>query len=381
MVPNNQIEEAINESPVLGTNKGRRARGKLRSIEALKGDHWPGESSHDFLPDRSQLEDLLGLRTGSPLSDLLGPVLLEPVRYLTDCPGKKIRGQLVRLGYELASTNHPTTPMDKQRCKLGAEVLELIHAGSLVVDDIEDGSQERRGQPSLHRKFGLPVALNAGNWLYFWPFQLVGEMELTPEDELFIYRLYHRTLLRAHFGQALDVGLNIHCLDRETIPGACLASMELKTGSLTAFALVMGAVLGRASKGTLSALDEFGHSFGILLQMFDDLGNVRGRRDPSKRYEDLKLHRPSWVWACAAENYPKEVFDEFAVAARKLPDVNFLEEWIERFAFLWTAKRQAENYLERISAELRKKISNEEYDKKALRRLIALGTTVSKAYD
>ncbi|NIO10918.1 MAG: hypothetical protein GTO40_24090 [Deltaproteobacteria bacterium] len=381
MLPEKRKLEVMEESPVVVANKRSGAKRKIRSVAELKDDLREDTSPSSVLPDDSQLEDLLGLRTGSLPFHLMGPVLLEPIRYLTECPGKKIRGHLVRLGYELARSDRPITPADRKRCRLGAEVLELIHAGSLVADDIEDGSKERRGQPALHHKFGLPVALNAGNWLYFWPFQLVREMDLSPENELFVYRLYHRTMLRAHFGQALDVGLNIDSLDQGQIPAVCLASMELKTGALTSFALVMGGLLGGASDRLLTLLDEFGHRFGILLQMFDDLGNVQGRRDPAKRYEDLILQRPSWVWACVAENYPKEAFDEFAVAVGRLPDERLLGEWIDRFAFQWTAKRQAENYLEKISAELKTAIGNMDYNKNALQRLIALGATVSKAYE
>ena len=52
-------------------------------------------------------------------------------------------------------------------------MFEIIHAGSMIVDDIEDDSSERRGAPAVHRLHGLPLALNAGNWMYFAPFRLV----------------------------------------------------------------------------------------------------------------------------------------------------------------------------------------------------------------
>lgn len=46
---------------------------------------------------------------------------------------------------------------------------ELVHNGSLIIDDIEDSSQSRRGQPCVHLKFGEDTAINAGNFLYFAP--------------------------------------------------------------------------------------------------------------------------------------------------------------------------------------------------------------------
>jgi hypothetical protein len=50
----------------------------------------------------------------------------------------------------------------------------------------------------------MPIALNAGNWLYFWPAALLKQSGLSEDDLLLVYEHYHSTLLRAHFGQALD---------------------------------------------------------------------------------------------------------------------------------------------------------------------------------
>src|SRR5215813_1995113 len=115
--------------------------------------------------------------------------------------------------------------------------------GSLVVDDIEDGSMIRRGKPALHIRYGLPTALNAGNWLYFWPFQLIKALELPNRTALSVYEDYHRTLLRAHVGQAMDLGSGVDRLPQSRVPEVCLATMELKTGALMGFAMVLGAAL------------------------------------------------------------------------------------------------------------------------------------------
>ena len=64
----------------------------------------------------------------------------------------------------------------------------------------------RRGKLALHIRYGLPMALNAGNWLYFWPFELIRTLELPSETTLSVYEYYHRTRLRAYFGQATLLG-------------------------------------------------------------------------------------------------------------------------------------------------------------------------------
>ena len=48
-----------------------------------------------------------------------------------------------------------------------AGVLELIHAGSLIVDDVEDSAEQRRGAPALHQLIGVSLAINTGSWMYF----------------------------------------------------------------------------------------------------------------------------------------------------------------------------------------------------------------------
>lgn len=77
------------------------------------------------------------------------------------------------------------------------------------------------------------------------------------------------------------------------------------------FAMIMGGAIAGASERLLSILEEFGQELGVALQMFDDLGNVIGKCEPFKRYEDLELYRPSWVWACAANSSTPEVFEIF----------------------------------------------------------------------
>ena len=89
----------------------------------------------------------------------------------------RFRSRLVEIGWSLAGRDDvcpPVLPL----------VVEVIHAGSLIVDDIQDDSPSRRRRPALHRLYGLPLALNVGNWFYFWPFQLLPALELPADVEL-----------------------------------------------------------------------------------------------------------------------------------------------------------------------------------------------------
>jgi geranylgeranyl pyrophosphate synthase len=261
--------------------------------------------------------------------------------------------------------------------------VELIHAGSLVVDDIEDGSMIRRGKPALHIRYGLPTALNAGNWLYFWPFQLIKALELPSRTVLSVYEYYHRTLLRAHFGQAMDLGSGVDRLLQSRVPEVCLATMELKTGALMGFAMLLGAATARATEGVTSLLDEFGRDLGIALQMFDDLGNVLGIREPAKKYEDLMLRRPSWAWGCAARTSSSQHYQQFVAAVEKLPDARKLGDWIDKHRLIQRMRESARHRLECSFNHLKIGLESRhvQWSVRALDEIRELGEEIALAYD
>ncbi|MBI3293925.1 MAG: polyprenyl synthetase family protein [Deltaproteobacteria bacterium] len=267
-----------------------------------------------------EISEFLGARLGKVVAPFLRPVLLDPANDLLSRGSKNLRGQLVRIGFACGDRG------ERRLLHWGENLMERLHAGSLIVDDIEDNSELRRGLPCLHKRFGTPIALNTGNWLYFWPLFEGSQMGLTPMLELEVYRRYHRTLLSAHIGQALDVGVRIDEVKRDLVADLCLASLELKSGALTALGVVIGAVLSGAGVDRVKALEDFGTRFGVALQMFDDLGNFRGSKEPSKQYEDLRLRRPSWIWAIVARDFPDR-FAGFCEAVALLPDRGAVDEW------------------------------------------------------
>ena len=107
-----------------------------------------------------------------------------------------------------------STAATEPLCQNAARLLESLHAGSLVVDDIQDDSLFRRGKATLHRLYGVGRALNVGNWLYFDSLDSISQWNLPASTEVEIWRLCHRALNRAHFGQGLDLGVAIDQVDR-----------------------------------------------------------------------------------------------------------------------------------------------------------------------
>ena len=224
--------------------------------------------------------------------------LAGPAAEFLSRPGKGLRTSIVRAGWQLGGGAADALP---DRLPL---VIEILHAGSLIVDDIEDNSEERRGAPALHKMFGVPLAINTGSWMYFWALAELGELGLSPTAELDAHRAAAMTLVRCHQGQALDLATRVWHLSPETVGAVVSATTRLKTGALCMLAAELGAIAAGASPAIVGAVRRFAGAMGTGLQMLDDLGSLTSVARRAKAREDLEGGRPTWPWAWLAEVQP-----------------------------------------------------------------------------
>lgn len=232
---------------------------------------------------------------------LLERTLLGPLREFLARPGKQLRARLVSLSWALAG-GKGDPPADL------CLAVELLHAGSLIVDDIEDCSEARRGAPTLHLSAGLPVALNAGNWLYFAALEQLGALPLDDRRSLHALRRAHRDLARCHEGQALDVGVRVSSVAQREVPALVLAIAERKTGGLSGLCSSLAALCAGAPPRVEQALAAFGESLGVALQILDDTGAVRSEERRDKGEEDLRNGRATWAWSLVAQKASSAVY-------------------------------------------------------------------------
>jgi geranylgeranyl pyrophosphate synthase len=221
--------------------------------------------------------------------------LSGPLLELLERDGKYFRSRLVEVAFDLA-TGGAVGPMPERLSLL----VEVLHAGSLIIDDIEDDAKYRRGGPALHLLVGVPLALNAGNWLYFLPHRLLEELSLEPSVELEVRRAIDRSVLRCHYGQALDLGVRLDSLAQAEVFDVVSLSTRLKTGSLFELAAEIGAIAGGACGELRTALVGFARSYGVALQMLDDTSGLYQAGRAHKAHEDLLNSRPTWPWAWLA---------------------------------------------------------------------------------
>jgi geranylgeranyl pyrophosphate synthase len=256
-----------------------------------------------------ELEHLLALRGEKVPWTVWDRALYGPLSDFLSRPGKEFRARLLDLAWEMAGQRGAPPP----ELRL---VVEVLHAGSLIVDDIEDDSTYRRGDLALHKKWGLPRALNAGCWLYFWTDALVERMELAPPIELGVRRLVDRTLLRAHQGQALDLSTRVFDLAQCDVPSVVSVTTRLKTGALMQLAAELGAVVAGSPRPLVAALGSFGQRLGVALQMLDDLGGIVSEERRHKGHEDLLAGRPTWPFAWVARDLVPTKYAKLARLAR-----------------------------------------------------------------
>ncbi len=161
-----------------------------------------------------------------------------------------------------------------------ATAIEMFHNFTLIHDDIEDGSQMRRGKPCMHIKYGVPLALNAGDGLFMmvWRETLAMQGQRKEEAQGLLLRAFTDVLE----GQALELGwYNDNAWD--ITEKEYLRMVGGKTGALIAASCGVGALLGGADAKTCRAMSRFGTGIGMSFQIIDDVLNIVGDENKYKK--------------------------------------------------------------------------------------------------
>lgn len=150
-----------------------------------------------------------------------------------------------------------------------AFALELAHNATLIVDDIEDSAELRRGKPACHKIFGVDIAVNAGATIHFLPLKILLEKRgLTEKQRLKILQIYSEEMINIYFGQTLDISW--HKNPKTTEINKYLEMTRLKTGGLVRMAMRMACVLANKNKKFEKDIVQFAELAGIAFQIKDD---------------------------------------------------------------------------------------------------------------
>ena len=215
--------------------------------------------------------------------------------------GKRFRATLLQRAYACAGGSGPAPMMI-------VDAVEMLHAGSLVVDDFEDDSLTRRGQPALHRVIGAARAVNAGNWMYFRALELAAAALENPARSAALVGRFITVARQCHEGQAIDLATRVDEVTPRQAQVTALAISRWKTGRLASLAAWCGAHAAAGDAETLRAVAAFGCRVGICLQMKNDRDELSDLLEGSDRCDDLRNRRVTWPWAWAASELSARQF-------------------------------------------------------------------------
>lgn len=238
-----------------------------------------------------------------------------------------------------------------------APLVEIAHNGTLIVDDIEDGSDTRRGGPAIHLMYGVDAAVNDGNLLYFLPLALIDEFEAPPELRLALHSRYALHMRRLHLGQAMDISWH---RSHGFIPPVdhYLSMCALKTGVLARASAELGALAAGAPLPAAAALGSAFESVGVAFQILDDVKNLTEGNPGKKRGDDIVEGKKSLpvILACAREpRLARELSRCFDEARVDGPESGAVEEaigMIARTGALDEAARRARAILQAVRGVL-----------------------------
>jgi geranylgeranyl diphosphate synthase type I len=185
--------------------------------------------------------------------------------------GKRLRPFLVIKSCELLGGN-------MEKALPVAAAIEMIHNFTLVHDDIMDNDEVRHNVPTVHKYYGLPLAILAGDILFMKAFQSItifGAKAGLPDDVIvqIIARLT-KSCVDVSEGQALDV--DMASSSKFSSGPQYINMIGKKTAALFETSCELGALCAQTSKGDADNMARFGRNLGIAFQLVDDLIGVAG---------------------------------------------------------------------------------------------------------
>jgi len=252
------------------------------------------------------------------LKDSLNTHFIIPSDDLIKRGGKRLRPLLLILLTQMLKG-------DEEKAYLFAPVIEGMHTASLIHDDIEDSSFKRRGMDSIHIKYGLDVALNAGSFLYFFSLSLIKLQK--DEIKTLLYNASIKALNLLHAGQAMDIKHHSnYSLHFDYKMYELLAS--LKTASL--FSLVAEVALILSNKELKqNKLPLLFNDIGIAFQMLDDIKNISSGNKGKDKGDDIvegKLSFPIVLYLDRYKEKKEKIINFFKIAKEEGISSNAVNE-------------------------------------------------------
>ncbi|NNC70309.1 MAG: polyprenyl synthetase family protein [Flavobacteriaceae bacterium] len=211
--------------------------------------------------------------------------LYEPIKYILNLGGKRLRPALVLMSCEAFGTKY----IEALNAALAVEV---FHNFSLVHDDIMDEAPLRRGKETVHKKWNLNTGILSGDAMMIMAYQLFENYQ--PHKFKALAELFSKTALEVCEGQQYDIDFETRNV--VTI-NEYLKMIEYKTAVLVAASLKMGAIIADASEKDAQSIYDYGLNLGIAFQLQDDYLDIFGGSNFGKQKAgDIIENKKTWLY-------------------------------------------------------------------------------------
>ena len=263
--------------------------------------------------------------------------------------GKRLRPYMVIRSCQILGGKSSTA-------MIAASAVEMVHNFTLVHDDIMDNDEMRHGVPTVHKKFGMPIAILAGDVLFSKAFQIISESKLSPNANTHLISRLAKACVDVCEGQLLDIKM----ADEKRIPTEAeyITMIGKKTAALFDVSCAMGAICATNKPKDISNLSDFGRNLGIAFQITDDLIGVMGDPKVTKKPvgNDLREGKKSLPILMAIKlakgNEKKIILKAFGNSKISKKDLNKAVEVIRSLGIEEKVRNQALKYAEKSEKSL-----------------------------
>lgn len=283
---------------------------------------------------------------------------IKPIREIIDRGGKSWRSYATIACCDVVGGN-------SQEAIDWLALPEMMHVGSLIVDDVQDKSDVRRGGPAAHKLYGEATAINSGTACYFLGQICIYEANVSPQKKLQIYNWYFEAMRASHSGQAMDIHGQDYLIPQalvndkvaQSLGERVLATHRLKSAAPASYLAKIGALLGDGTPEQIHELGAYYEALGIAFQIIDDTLNLKGFKDNLKtKAEDITAGKITYPVAKALgilnTTDRKRLWD---IISAKTTDNQLLSEAVallDKHQVIEKCEKEAENILNKAWRKL-----------------------------
>ncbi|MGD9131735.1 MAG: polyprenyl synthetase family protein [Candidatus Bathyarchaeota archaeon] len=279
-------------------------------------------------------------------------LLYRASRQIIDAGGKRLRPFLVLKSCKLVGGREedaiPT-----------AAALELLHTFTLIHDDIMDQDEKRRGVPTVHTQWGVPIAIMAGDMLFATVYKAITSYtdtkHVTPKRILQVLKEISEATITLCEGQTRDMMFET----KETVSEEEYFEMiKGKTAALFETSARCGGILGGATKKQVKRLGRFGHYSGIAFQVIDDILGLTADEKILKKpvgndiREGKRTLMVVYALEKASKSQRKKILETLGNKDATPKQIQETINLIDSLGAISYAKKLAEKYIERAKKAL-----------------------------